>query len=297
MEKFNTIDVKNLTKTILSGLPGVGKSFLSDELCKKAFDDTGITLESVSSDLKLRAVRKDKNNPIVINFMKTHNIPQEDFPLLIKTTEFMKKYGEPCFRDLESDVIIDMLEKGEFAGKIPNLGGKAVLHPRTADALKKHNYNIVYLRCDTNVIAQHICVDFERSLDGAPITRSNINDEILHDLTEVTPNIAKTSTLSFLLYRQNKLKNMIKNRNTPSSKKHKTELSDFLKRLEVRNASAIKIMTRMRNQRDKLYEKYADTVVDIVGDKEKDTASLLKVIKHSNNNVNVLSKKIDSCRS
>ena len=163
----------------------------------------------MSSDLKLRAVRKDKNNPIVINFMKTHNIPQEDFPLLIKTTEFMKKYGEPCFRDLESDVIIDMLEKGEFVGKIPNLGGKAVLHPRTADALKKHNYNIVYLRCDINVIAQHICVDFERSLDGAPITRSNINDEILYDLTEATPNIAKKSALSLLLYRQNKLKNII----------------------------------------------------------------------------------------
>ena len=60
MEKFNANDVKTLTKTILSGLPGVGKSFLSDMLCKKVFDDTGIMLESVSSDLRLRAVRKDE---------------------------------------------------------------------------------------------------------------------------------------------------------------------------------------------------------------------------------------------
>ena len=103
MKKLIAEDTKVLTKTILSGLPGVGKSFLTNELCKKFFEDTGITLDSVSSDMKLREVRRNKNHPIIINFMQKHNIPQEDFPLLIKTTAFMKKYGEPCFRDLEED--------------------------------------------------------------------------------------------------------------------------------------------------------------------------------------------------
>ena len=292
MKNFNIDDVGILTKTILSGLPGVGKSFLANELSKKFFEDTGITLESVSSDVKFREIRKNSTHPVVINFMKSHNIPQEDFPLLIKTSEFIKKYGEPCFRDLESDVIINMLENEEFNGKVPDLGGKAVLHPRTAEALKKHGYNIVYLKSNINVIVQHVVHDFEKSLDGEHIARSNINDEILHDITKTTPRIARMTPLSFLIYRQNRLKKIMQKRNTLRSKKCKDEVYLFWKRIEARNASALKIMTRMHNERNKLYEKYADVVVDIVGIKDTDINSLLKVIKNPTNNPTVNMSKI-----
>ena len=101
MEKLKVEDVQILTKTILSGLPGVGKSFLTNELCKKIFEDTGITLESVSSDDRFRETRRNPKHPVIISFMKEYNIPQEDFPLLIKTTEFMKKISQRMRRFTE----------------------------------------------------------------------------------------------------------------------------------------------------------------------------------------------------
>lgn len=103
--------------------------------------------------------------------MKENNIPDEDFPLLIKTNDFIAKYGEPLFRDLESAVVANMLERGEFDGKIPNLGGKAMLHEKTATAFKQKGYQVVYLQADLPTIADHIVKDFEAMLDGATITR------------------------------------------------------------------------------------------------------------------------------
>ncbi len=302
MEKLNAGDITVLTKTILSGLPGVGKSFLTNELCKKIFEDTGIMLESVSSDNRFREVRRNENHPVTINFMKEHNIPKEDFPLLIKTTEFIKKYGESCFRDLEADVIINMLDNGEFIGKIPNLGGKAVLHSRTADALKKGGYNIVYLRGDVNVVAKHISSDFEKALDGAPITRSNINDEIMQDVTKATPKTAKTTPRSFVSNRLNRLMHKVHNKNNLSpTQKDKKELSEFWKRIKARDISAQKIMTRMLRERDKFYEQSANIVIDVIGDKETDIASLLKAIRPSANNtkinpIDLQMRNMNNCR-
>ena len=95
MENLNQQDINKLTKTILIGLPGVGKSTLTDEICRLIEEKTNIHIENVSSDLRLRDVRKDANNPVVKKFMASHKIPRSDFDLLIKTNEFMKKYGEP----------------------------------------------------------------------------------------------------------------------------------------------------------------------------------------------------------
>ena len=73
-----------ITKTILIGLPAVGKTTLSDELCRLVKEQTGVEIETVSSDLKFRTVRKDKNHPVTQKFMKDYGIPAEDFPLLIR---------------------------------------------------------------------------------------------------------------------------------------------------------------------------------------------------------------------
>ena len=285
MKKFKSEDFQLITKTILSGLPGVGKSFFTGKLCEKFFEDTGISLECVSSDDRSREVRKDPHHPVTTNFMKTHKIPQEDFPLLIKTSAFMKKYGEPCFRDLESDIIVHMLENGEFSGKIASLGGKAVLHPRTAEALKKYGYNIIYLRNDVNIISKYISSDFERALDGTPITRSNINDKILNDVSAATtPDIAKKSAPSFIRDRLKKMKNKILNKNTHSPVE-KRELRTFFDRIKARDASSKKIMTDMYNERNELYENAASTVIELSGNIEKDMTDLIKNIKSSNSNM------------
>ena len=193
MENFKISDINLLTKTVLIGLPGVGKSALSNELCRIVKQETGFVLENVSSDLRLREVRKDVNNPVVRKFMQEHNIPPEDFPLLIQTNNFMHKYGEQTFRDLESDVIVDMLERGEFEGKIPNLGGKAMLHEKTARAFKQKGYKIIYLKMTVKEIAEHIVQDFEAANDGATITRSNINGPISDALRQSDPEYADVS--------------------------------------------------------------------------------------------------------
>lgn len=54
-------------------------------------------------------------------------------------------------------------------------------------------------------------------------------------------------------------------------------------------------------ERDKFYEKSADIVIDVVGNKDTDLANLLKVIGFSNNDnmikpIELMNKNKDSCR-
>ncbi len=276
--------IQKLTKTILIGLPAVGKSTLSDELSRLAKQETGFKIEAVSSDLKFRAVRKDKNHPIVQKFMKEYHIPDEDFPLLTKTNDFVKKYGESVFRDLESAVILDMLANGEFDGKIPNLGGKAMLHPRTAEAFKKRGYQVIYLKTDLKTIVRHITKDFEAMLDGATITRSPINGPIMEDLKKKCPSIAEQSPQAYELERIAELKALCMRGKKPLSNvqrailRHRKMAYQYVRRLEARNAKALEVITKRYNDGHPLYESVADRSVFLSGEMKKDIALLCRTI-------------------
>jgi len=288
MIKLHQSDTEAICKTILVGLPAVGKSTIADIICAKFEQDTGIKLENVNSDLRFRKVREDKNSPILKKFMREHNIPEEDFPLLIKTTGFMQKYGEPCFRDFESDVIVAMLENGEFKGKMPNLGGKAILHPRTAAAFKKAGYHIIYLKSDVNNIAQHVTKDFEAKLDGAVITRSNINDPILEHLKTLYPDIAEKSLRRFVEEVFSNTQKHLNRRKIPFSewarinKRNKALVSRCHGRIEARDEKAKEIMSMLDMQRNAGYEKAANRVVMVSGNLKEDVQAVLGAILNNN---------------
>ena len=287
----HSLTIDKLTKTILIGLPAVGKTTLSDELSRLAKDKTGTQIETASSDLKFRAVRRDKNHPVTKKFMKEHNIPDSDFPLLIKTNDFIKKYGEPTFRDLESAVILDMLEHGEFDGKIPNLGGKAMLHPKTAEAFKKRGYRVVYLKADLKTIASHITKDFEAMLDGATITRSPTNGPIMEDLKEKFPNIAEKSPSQFMLERIEKMRKNLKASN-PVQAIRKAELQrqkeaeQYKERIKERDRKALEVITKRHIDGDPLYESVADKSVFLTGEMKDDIALLCQAIGIENLSAN-----------
>ena len=270
MENFKISDINLLTKTVLIGLPGVGKSALSNELCRIVKQETGFVLENVSSDLRLREVRKDVNNPVVRKFMQEHNIPPEDFPLLIQTNNFMHKYGEQTFRDLESDVIVDMLERGEFEGKIPNLGGKAMLHEKTARAFKQKGYKIIYLKMTVKEIAEHIVQDFEAANDGATITRSNINGPISDALRQSDPEYADVSPSKFVL-----------NRISKAMLSRQRKLYRYEQRFKLRDDIAFKVMSRFDTERGTLYQKVAEQTLNRTSDIHQDALAIHSLIRQS----------------
>ena len=287
-----------LTKTIIIGLPGVGKSTLSDELARIAKEKTGVEIEAVSSDIRFRNARTDRNNPVVQKFMQDHNIPESDFPLLIKTNEFIKKYGEPTFRDLESDIILDMLSKGEFDGQIPNLGGKAMLHPKTAAAFKAKGYKIIYLKTDLRIVAAHVTKDFEAMIDGATITRSNINGPILDDLKKEFPDIATESPMSFVSRRiadtckSVRSNDLQKAFSIQAKKKADFQKKRHLERIKERNRKALEIITKLYIDRNPLYEQVADASIFITGRIKEDIALLCSVIGIENLSENVKDNRV-----
>lgn len=275
--------INKLTKTVLIGLPAVGKSTLADELCHIVKEKTGIEIENVSSDLKLRAIRKDANHPVTIKFMQEHNIPESDFPLLIKTSEFVQKYGEQTFRDLESAVILDMLEQGEFEGKIPNLGGKAILHPKTAQAFKDRGYNIIYLKTDLKVIAKHIADDFEKMLDGATITRSPINTPLKADLKQKFPDIAEMSPTVYVQDRCQKMLHILKSANPLRDLKkaklqRQKEKYRYLSRIKERNRKALEIISKRYVDSNSLYQEVSDMSIFLSGNLKNDVSLLCQTI-------------------
>lgn len=286
MENFKISDINLLTKTVLIGLPGVGKSALSNELCRIVKQETGFVLENVSSDLRLREVRKDVNNPVVRKFMQEHNIPPEDFPLLIQTNNFMHKYGEQTFRDLESDVIVDMLERGEFEGKIPNLGGKAMLHEKTARAFKQKGYKIIYLKMTVKEIAEHIVQDFEAANDGATITRSNINGPISDALRQSDSEYAHVSPSKFVLNRISKMQKTIKAYSLSTAIKkamlsRQRKLYRYEQRLKLRDDIAFEVMSRFDTERGTLYQKVAEQTLNRTSDIHQDALAILSLIRQS----------------
>ena len=100
---------------------------MTDYLAGQYTEMSGKTLETVSTDKEMRVYIADRNNPLTDKFLTGRNIPiQEGRRLLETSAVFMEKYTEKTFRDFESAVIVDLLSKGAFNGKVPDLGGKAL---------------------------------------------------------------------------------------------------------------------------------------------------------------------------
>lgn len=64
--------------------------------------------------------------------------------------------GEPRFRDLEEQAVLDALALQDH---VISLGGGAVLREATRDRLKASGRKRIYLRCDPQVLSQRIAAD------------------------------------------------------------------------------------------------------------------------------------------
>lgn len=66
---------EKLCKTVIIGLPGIGKTTMTDYLAGQYTEMSGKTLETVSTDKEMRAYIADRNNPLTDKFL-TDRRPQ-----------------------------------------------------------------------------------------------------------------------------------------------------------------------------------------------------------------------------
>ena len=154
------------------GLPGSGKSSVSAALAKK------YGLKVVSTDVVVfKEVRNNPNHPVTQNyintFKETYGRELDDIAEALKSADFIKKYGNDAFRDLEEQAILHAFETGVFDNAVIDLGGSSFLRPKVQEALKKHNVISIYIDLPDAQIVKNLVKDFNESVQSGVIKRSN----------------------------------------------------------------------------------------------------------------------------
>ena len=89
--------------------------------------------------------------------------------------EIFEKYGEEHFRDLESQLITRIGEKG---GAVVSCGGGAILRPQNVEEMKK-NGKIIYFSATPETIYKRV-----RNSTNRPLLNGNMNVEYIASLME-----------------------------------------------------------------------------------------------------------------
>jgi len=89
--------------------------------------------------------------------------------------EIFEKYGEKHFRDLESQLILRIAEKG---GAVVSCGGGAILRQENVENMKK-NGQIIYLSATPETIYTRV-----RHSTNRPLLNGNMNVEYISSLME-----------------------------------------------------------------------------------------------------------------
>ncbi len=279
---------EKLCKTVIIGLPGIGKTTMTDYLAGQYTEMSGKTLGTISTDKEMRAYIADRNNPLTDEFLTGRNIPAQEGRRLLETPAvFMEKYTEETFRDFESAVIVDLLSKGAFKGKVPDLGGKAFLHPKTAAAFKEQGYKSIYIKPEKeSVLLSHIMKDFNRWLTGTK-GRSNINRPIEQSWRREQQRVVLGNGWAV---RKPAEKTEFK---TDGLRLH-TELCK--KSLAAGNKKAAEtaaaIMRQMYRDRNPKYEQAATDIVFLSGSLKKDAEKIKAVIMAENTNTRQSSRTV-----
>ena len=84
-------------------------------------------------------------------------------------------YGEAHFRDLETQLIVRIAEKG---GAVVSCGGGAILRPENVEMMKK-NGNVIYLSATPETIYERV-----HSSTNRPLLNGNMNVEYIASLME-----------------------------------------------------------------------------------------------------------------
>ncbi len=93
--------------------------------------------------------------------------------------------GEPRFRDLETDVVreVSLLQEHVIA-----LGGGALIREENRKLLKDAGHKVIYLRCEPEVLFQHIQADPDTAQNRPALTnRGGDVEEIRKLLTDREP--------------------------------------------------------------------------------------------------------------
>lgn len=278
---FSDQDKELLTKTILIGMPAVGKTaltgYLRDEFEKETKSEIGV----ISTDDEFKKIRQDPNNKLVQDFITSHGISQQDAPFA--AYRIIEKYGENVFRDFEAAVIIDLLNKGEFKEKMVNLGGKAILHPETSKALKDAGYSCIYLKADPKILMPHIMKDYYAWLGGKEISRSNINMPIKRAGDQKIEECA--SEMVSGKYFSNPDYEAVLKKTRKLLKKIQKETQ------KTKNMTARTIIAKMLYERDSKYAASATDTIFVKGDLKKDAQKIMSVLRRESVPLNIQSIK------
>lgn len=141
---------------ILIALPGTGKSTCLSDL-KQILSTNNTTYEIKETDAIIRS-RISLDDKIVKCFL-TKN-PEIDTSLFKKvgsiSGEFISKYGEEKWRDLESMFVKDILESINQNIEILDMGGKAPLHNFTNELLTKKGFTKIFLYSEPRIIIDRL---------------------------------------------------------------------------------------------------------------------------------------------
>ena len=135
--------MKNIQNIFLIGFMGAGKSSIAKELSKK---------------LQMNIVEMDQR------------IVQEQG---MSINEIFEKYGEDHFRDIESQLILDL---GNTEPVIVSCGGGVVIRQENSQYMKKSG-KVVFLTAKPETIFERVRYSKER-----PILNGNMNVEFIADL-------------------------------------------------------------------------------------------------------------------
>ena len=135
--------MKNIQNIFLIGFMGAGKSSIAKELSKK---------------LQMNSVEMDQR------------IVQEQG---MSINEIFEKYGEDHFRDIESQLILDL---GNTEPVIVSCGGGVVIRQENSQYMKKSG-KVVFLTAKPETIFERVRYSKER-----PILNGNMNVEFIADL-------------------------------------------------------------------------------------------------------------------
>ena len=95
--------------------------------------------------------------------------------------DIFEQDGEPRFRELESEVVKEVLQKPEC---VISLGGGAVLREDNRDAIRASGHKVIYLKCDPETLHQRIEADAATSMMRPSLTEFSGVEEIEAVLAE-----------------------------------------------------------------------------------------------------------------
>lgn len=148
---------------VLVGLPGTGKTTISEMLGKK------YNMPVVSTDTSiLRQACHDVSNPVtkqfIENFERNYGCKLSNPELLRDYTEFSRLYGAKPYCDLEEQAILKAFADGVMDGAIVDLSGAAFVREAVRNVLSEHAVVSIYLEASDAHIVKNLYDDHVQSL-------------------------------------------------------------------------------------------------------------------------------------